>query len=153
MNINDDFDTIDPGYKVTDNYWPEGSIVVVVNKSELNPAKIGQYFVYYSAKDPSGNTSELMFRQVSVTFRVGLNQIFGNNKTIILFPNPSTGILYIDTDSKIQRVKIYQVNGQLVKDLNNFRVENGVEIEQSGLYTVIVETDNGTYFDKVSIIR
>jgi hypothetical protein len=126
---------------------------VVVNKSELNPAKIGQYFVYYSAKDPSGNTSELMFRQVSVTFRTSLQKVYNTNSQIKIYPNPSSGKIFIESDESIKEIKVYQINGRLFKKISDFNIGDEILIDENGLYTIIIETEGGSYCYRLSVIK
>jgi PKD repeat protein len=45
---------IDPGYTVSDNYWPAGTISVSI-KNSPNINVLGEYTRWYIATDPSGN--------------------------------------------------------------------------------------------------
>jgi hypothetical protein len=44
----------DPGYDVTDNFWPKNTIVVT-KRGTVNTNLIGDYTLWYIATDPSGN--------------------------------------------------------------------------------------------------
>jgi len=50
---------IDPWVMVSDNYWPEGSIVVN-RKGTLNVNAFGNYPLWYIATDPSGNKDSVV---------------------------------------------------------------------------------------------
>jgi PKD repeat protein len=45
---------VDPGFTVTDNFWPINTIVVT-KKGIVNTNQIGEYTIWYIATDPSGN--------------------------------------------------------------------------------------------------
>lgn len=57
---------------------------------------------------------------------------FVSNNTIKLFPNPSTGIVNIQTKSKID-VDVYDITGKLIHSA--FNVQNGDKLDLSNLKT------------------
>lgn len=62
----------------------------------------------------------------------------------LLYPNPVSKMLYIDSDETIQTIKIFNKIGQLVKFNSNINKINTEDI-QSGLYIVFVFYQNGQY--------
>jgi hypothetical protein len=151
MVINDDFDTIDPGVKVTDNYWSEESIKVVKDVTQLIPSVPGTYFVYYQATDSSGNRSTSRFRQVDVGFRTGLLDASKQLISFKIFPNPSNGKVRIESDESINTIKVYEINGRLYKTLEDIGTAVDLEIKDSGLYLIMIETSKGTNSQRLLI--
>lgn len=65
--------------------------------------------------------------------------------TIDIYPNPTTDILYINTNSNENLVKIYNLNGQLIEYLN-FNINKGsimVDNLKQGIYIIEIENKNG----------
>jgi hypothetical protein len=94
-----------------------------------------------------------MFRQVSVTFRTSLQKVLITNSQIKIYPNPSSGKIFVQSDEGINKIKIYQVNGQLIAEYNNYSNDTGIVIYDTGLYTLVIENENGAYVQRISIIR
>jgi hypothetical protein len=152
MDINDDFDTIDPGVKVTDNYWPEDSIDIMIDKSQLKPSVIGTYFVYYSATDKSGNVSNLRFRRVEVAFRVGLNEkVSQNNGSVSVYPNPSAGSIQIVSQAGIKQITVLDMSGKKIQTSTPHDLKTTLTISENGLFLLLIETEGGTFTQKVYI--
>ncbi|RCW92518.1 T9SS type A sorting domain-containing protein [Winogradskyella arenosi] len=65
-----------------------------------------------------------------------------------LYPNPASDRLFISTRAQIERLAIFNINGQLVKETNS--VVNGVDVSQlpSGLYMVQLQTNTNTATQK-----
>lgn len=65
-----------------------------------------------------------------------------------LYPNPVSDRLFISTRAQIERLAIFNINGQLVKETNS--VVNGVDVSQlpSGLYMVQLQTNTNTATQK-----
>jgi hypothetical protein len=151
MDINDDFDTIDPGYKVTDNYWPEDSIEIAVDKSKLITSQTGMYFVYYQATDRSGNVSPSRFRRVEVTFRIGLNKLTLGSNMFKIYPNPTAGKFTVNSDVKIHQIKIYGTDGRLVDSISTFNNGGEIDIKERGIFMLVIETEDGVYTHKMLV--
>jgi hypothetical protein len=71
---------------------------------------------------------------------------------IRVYPNPSSDQLKIQTDSYIEKVSIYNLTGQMVKDVQTREEKNAI-IDISdlspGIYLVKVKSSNGYYTGKV----
>ena len=77
-------------------------------------------------KDPIASYSE------NCTF--GINDF--SQLSITLLPNPTRGLLNIESNEPIEVIKIYTLNGLLIKETTNSLV-NVSELE-SGLYIVVI---------------
>jgi hypothetical protein len=143
---------VDPGYVVTDNYYPASQITVTVDTSELNTQVGGNYYVYYRATDPSGNRSILEFRAVRVKFMTSLNDntVISNAK-ISVYPNPSTGTFFINTNEEIQQLDVMNMTGQLVKSIRDYNSTDGIRIDNKGIYMLRILGNNSLYYHKVIV--
>ncbi len=83
---------------------------------------------------------------VDVTYPAGIEEI--TTETTI-YPNPATDQITINSTDNVQRVEIYNMQGQLVKAetgaVNNISVKDLA----NGMYTLKLTTDNGTSIHKI----
>ena len=84
---------------------------------------------------------------INVTYPAGVEDITMENTTI--YPNPATDVINISTTENVQRVEIFNMQGQLVKaeagDVTSISVKNLA----NGFYTLKLTTDNGTSMHKI----
>ncbi len=78
------------------------------------------------------------------------SETFSSDNNIIIYPNPATSVLHIDTKHKkeIQSITIYNSIGQVVYKDNSQKSEIYVTQFESGYYTIKIETDSETEFKK-----
>ena len=70
------------------------------------------------------------------------------NQEISLYPNPVVNKLNIDSNFEIQKVEIYNLNGQLVKTFEN--IENGdISEMNSGVYLVKIHSPENSITKKI----
>jgi PKD repeat protein len=141
---------VDPGYVVTDNYYPASQIMVTVDTSSLDTRVGGIYFVKYCAEDPSRNKSECMFREVVVNFITSLNSVTSGKEQLLVYPNPSSGRIYIDSKETIRSIKVMDMSGRIINTELSVDLSY-IDIKTTGLVMVYVETDNGTYTERILI--
>lgn len=70
------------------------------------------------------------------------------NETAI-YPNPATDEINITTDNQVQRVEIFNMQGQLVKVETGDVTSISVKSLANGLYTLKLTTDNGVSMHKI----
>ncbi len=70
---------------------------------------------------------------------VRTNEVISENRNPIIYPNPTTGPLRIETEAPIQTIKIYNLYGQLVKEENSDKVD--LSNLPKALYFVKIEYD------------
>ena len=70
---------------------------------------------------------------------------------ILLYPNPSEGIINIQTDITIgTSIKIYNTIGEMVFSEENYNPNSSIQLNQHrGMYMVVVRTDNSTSTSKL----
>jgi len=69
------------------------------------------------------------------------------NKGLIVYPNPVSNFLNIDTNKKIDLISVYNLQGQLVLESKNNEKIN-VESLTSGQYTMKIISENKTQIKK-----
>lgn len=83
---------------------------------------------------------------VDVTYPAGIEEVTAENS---IYPNPATDQITINSTENVQRVEIYNIQGQLVKAetgaVNSISVKNLA----NGMYTLKLTTDNGTSIHKI----
>jgi hypothetical protein len=86
---------------------------------------------------------------VSTIYRDVLDTPINEISTIKLYPNPTNGLITIETNSSIKEVKIFNLAGQLLKtesNIQNAKTTLNIEAFPTGIYFANVKTDTG---DKV----
>jgi len=77
---------------------------------------------------------------------------FSNDKTLIL-KNPARDFILFDSNTAIQNVKIYSLLGQKMLDVNQPKSSLDISSLPSGIYFVLIQTDQKIYKEKVIIER
>jgi len=72
---------------------------------------------------------------------VGVNE--SKTTTMNISPNPTKGLLNINTTEKVEQVTIYSISGSLVKNINQNVNQVNVQELTKGLYILVVKTENG----------
>lgn len=83
---------------------------------------------------------------IDVTRTVGVEEY--TSETAI-YPNPATEMINISSDNQVQRVEIFNMQGQLVKVQTGEVTSISVKDLANGLYTLKLTTDNGTSMHKI----
>ncbi|CAN5299464.1 hypothetical protein BH09BAC5_BH09BAC5_00450 [soil metagenome] len=105
----------------------------------------GIYFV--TVTDANGCTDS---DSIMVTFTVGINSIENINASMLIFPNPSSGIMILQLENfnaKNAELEISDLNGRLVYSEklgnidNSFKKEFDLSSLSSGIYTIRVKAD------------
>ncbi len=84
---------------------------------------------------------------IDVLYPVGIEDVVVENTAI--YPNPATEMINISTDNQVQRVEIFNMQGQLVKVETGEVTRVSVKDLANGLYTLKLTTDNGTSMHKI----
>ena len=66
-----------------------------------------------------------------------------------VYPNPATDVININTTNNVQRVEIFNMQGQLVKVQTGEVTSVSVKDLANGLYTLKLTTDNGVSMHKI----
>jgi hypothetical protein len=107
----------------------------------------GVYDVTLSGEDESGNTSETSL-QLTAIRSVGIPEA-ENAAGIHIYPNPTSGMVRIETNQPIEQIRIYNLIGQLVyenkpqPDKNKKQIKIQTANWTAGIYTVNTRTTAG----------
>lgn len=147
---------IDSGTIVTDNYYSGLKAKVT---STVNAFKIGTYSITFTCFDPSKNVAEPKYRTVIVENTIGLNEVYKNGVSLLLYPNPASDYISI-------RIKLLEKSdiiatimnsvGEMIttkKIFNSVNPELDFDIRQlpKGIYLLKLESKSGTQVKKFEI--
>lgn len=83
---------------------------------------------------------------------LSVNDVVQNNVSVKLYPNPVDSELYIQSESAIKSVQIYDVNGKLISQTSFTGTRQDVKIQaiqlKSGIYFASIETEKGIFKQK-----
>ncbi len=83
---------------------------------------------------------------------VGLNQL-AKNESLIVFPNPTTGTLFISDAKKITIIRIFDQSGRQVKQWDNSRNKLNISEFPNGLYFISLQTQTGELINQKFVKR
>ncbi len=86
----------------------------------------------------------------SVTPTANAINAVSNEQNIKIYPNPATSQVTISTVEKISNVKIFDIQGKMVKELSNINANQiNVDVTElsSSVYSVVVVSNNGNTFN------
>jgi len=74
-------------------------------------------------------------------------------ESILVFPNPATDILYIDSKNEILSLNVVNTTGQIIYSVHSNLQKTQLDINrlQAGIYFVQVETENGISIQKIIV--
>ena len=84
---------------------------------------------------------------VDVMYPAGIEDIIKENA--VVYPNPATEVINIQVSENVQRVEIFNMQGQLVKVAEGEVSSISVKDLANGMYTMKLTTDNGTSIHKI----
>jgi uncharacterized delta-60 repeat protein len=72
------------------------------------------------------------------------------NNSLNIYPNPTSNILHIDAESKIESISISDMTGKKIQTFENI-INNEISIEslQKGIYLLVCRTKNGNFNTKI----
>jgi hypothetical protein len=140
-------DYTDAGYTVSDNYY-SGPGITVATVDEVNTQSEGTYLVSYTATDGSGNVSATVERWVQVIENLdGLGLGEGTANGLSVYPNPSTGMVFVSLGSQAKGPVDIKVTDAAGKVLVQTRVAAG---ESTTAMLNLTHLQSGVYFLEVS---
>ena len=91
-----------------------------------------------SGADESKFTDWTAYAFINTTF--SFEEIFEVKSTISYYPNPTNGVVNIDSESRVNEINVYSITGQLVERVikaNSINIEN----VRPGIYVIEIITD------------
>ncbi|MGJ8666304.1 MAG: M14 family zinc carboxypeptidase [Patiriisocius sp.] len=107
--------------------------------------------VYYRfAFDPNPYNTEVNFLIDEISLEILTNDA-GNDTDYLIFPNPTSSILNIETDQKNYNIFIFDILGQLLLEQNNMSFAQTLDVESysSGIYFLRMEKGNDSRTFKI----
>jgi hypothetical protein len=154
------------GWIIEDNYYSYEELLPLMETrySDVNVYKLGTYKTAYSVTDPSGNTSNIFWRDVEVSeycaVVTSIDEI-SLEKAVSLYPNPTTGtfnIAYASLRGEVSKIEILNAIGQRVHILEGQEVPKedamiDLSSEPAGIFLVRVTSNGNTVTKRVVVTR
>ena len=103
-----------------------------------------------ASADPNDDVFQIDDFKFGVLATLGLDDINAINEVIAVYPNPTNGIINISGVEKVDRIKVFSINGQLVNEaFNTNRID--LSSERSGLYMIEIQHDGKTSVNKLIV--
>jgi hypothetical protein len=110
---------------------------------------------YYYLKIENGQNSGLTTSEIKEKIKskiTGITEIELERK-LRIYPNPTTDILTLESENDlIMDIKIYDISGHLIyriENVNNLTTNVDMSSFKTGLYSILINTDNGKIFYKI----
>lgn len=112
------------------------------HSTQAIPANAGHKYVAIRFIHGGGHGKDLVVDNVEWKQVTASNDKFDADK-VKIYPNPTTGMFFIDTDIDVKSIEIYNTSGQRILKTNqkNINLENA----SNGLYIVNVYATDGTH--------
>ncbi|MDD2323470.1 MAG: T9SS type A sorting domain-containing protein, partial [Bacteroidales bacterium] len=132
---------------------PEESTAVTVTFDPMgilepaNTSYTGTIHVYHN--DPSAPVKNIPVAMGVTSVGIGENEA----TYVLVYPNPSTGIMNIQANETIRTVRVMNLAGQTVvsTDVNAARYTVNASDLQTGIYFVQIETESGINTQKITV--
>ncbi|MDP1727196.1 MAG: DUF5011 domain-containing protein, partial [Bacteroidota bacterium] len=161
---------VDPPIQLVDNYNSDAemrSSLIISNSLPKNAAGnyfgggVGLFSVHYKVKDLSNNESAVAKRNINVLPEgtSGVGAVMNIDKLMSVYPNPSTGIIYMrlaDVQSEDVQITVMDMLGKEVLHTsikgNNLQTEE-LNLQQApkGFYLLKVQTGQSIYMKKLQV--
>lgn len=124
----------------------DADAVLEIDTSDFQDA-VGSYTIRYTATDASCNATELT-RTVEVVDQT-LNISTNDAVNFTMYPNPAQNYIHIETQSPIETLKIFDINGAVVKHIKGAKANIDVSNLAAAIYYIQVHTAKGKAIRKL----
>ena len=129
------------GFEVTvTNSCTPNSNTIVIDSGAFQPNIEGNYYVQFSAIDSLGNRSLKTVRVVQIRTPTMLNEL--HSTAISVYPNPSQGAFYLESEWPIQNVQVLGIDGRKVQADYNVATQQ-LNLTNKGIYLLEAATEKG----------
>jgi PKD repeat protein len=131
----------------THTYAQPGNYIICLTVGSPNTLCYDTYCdsSFYVFKTAGG-----LMTQLTINNPTGINELSANNN-LEIYPNPATTMLNIKSDFDIERVRIVNLQGQVVLEINTATTMINIEKLSAGVY--VVETTNGKSVSRNKFIK
>lgn len=124
-------------------YWiiPGAATVTGQNTATLNTNAVGAYTILVTNTVSGCTTSG----QVLVTVCTGIENLIDSARPFVLYPNPGSGVFYLETTQTVDAITLFNAEGKQIKDYINvsLKTELHLENEPAGLYFLYIRSQDG----------
>ncbi len=87
----------------------------------------------------------------TTTFAALSNSIFTIDESVVVSPNPTNGIVNIESKSNIKSIELYDVQGRILQTIveNNMTSKIDISTKENGIYFLKINTDYGSKAVKI----
>lgn len=87
---------------------------------------------------------------INFNLPTNIDIIENTNKCQFVYPNPTTGILYVNEIENVRNIKIYSNLGVLKRELKENQLTGYIDFtdEQVGIYNLMIELKNGSFISQ-----
>lgn len=119
--------------------------------SSLQKVNVVDFDVYFDDNTWANNNS--LDYHITITDNTNTNDITNNIVGISVYPNPSNGIVNINSQTAIQKIEVYNIIGELIFEKQFADIKNDFQFDMlafsNGIYMVKVRADNKTFTEKI----
>jgi hypothetical protein len=115
--------------------------VTIDHSKEHSVEDFKNLMVVYWVQDIS--TGEVLQAGQGYASPVSVADLTPDNSNVSIYPNPVQDVLYIASGANIEKIEVYNLQGQLIKRENTFVSEISTMDLSSGLYMIRVTSDKG----------
>lgn len=108
--------------------------------------------IRYRNSDCSSNWLTVYFDNVAIKGgTVGLSELELESNHVSIFPNPTNGVLNIDSQLEVTSIQIFNLNGKNVYSIVNFDSKNSIDLSEldNGFYIIKINSEKGVYTEKI----
>lgn len=99
--------------------------------------------------------NEFFVDDISFTFPVGINEMSMDQLTVNIFPNPTSDKVTIASSEKINAIEIYNILGEKMYSMKNFKQQTSYEIDlrsfQKGIYFIRINDGEKNRTEKIIV--
>lgn len=133
-------------YTLNEN-WDEEQISLVAYLSDNNTDEILQASKIHLNIDST--PIDIEEDTVVIIDTIANSTLDIKNSNLVIYPNPSKGMIYIESDDEILAINVFDLQG--VKMFNLFKDQNSIDLTElnNGFYIVEIKTQKSVYINKV----
>jgi GEVED domain/Secretion system C-terminal sorting domain len=105
---------------------------------------------YAGSGNVVGHHGEVEDYTVNIVASSGLNNLEGETM-VELYPNPSTGMIYISTKETIESIEVYSTTGELIEIIESNFSSIDLSSSTEGIYFVTINTSGNSVTKRVII--
>tara|TARA_B100000809_G_scaffold9483_2_gene8983 strand:- start:4508 stop:6481 length:1974 start_codon:yes stop_codon:yes gene_type:complete len=117
----------------------------------INPIN-HQYSFLTCNKKVNGNMVFSYYQDTSECYSnttVNINTETSNNIALNIYPNPTSGLLYIDQLDNIKKIKLIDITGKTIYENSKNLEKINLTSFNTGIYILKVETHNRSFYQKI----